>query len=218
METLLKDIRYGYRTLLKNPGFTATAVLSLALGIGANTAIFSFINTVLLRSLPVKNPAGLLSFGEGKGRGIYAGTPDGSMELVSWKQYQTFRAENNVFVDIAAANSRTTQVYFTSTGEGSSGEPEGAQASLVTANFFGVMGVRPALGRFFNASADRAVSASPFIVLNHAFWTARFNRSESVLGQTLRIGNRAYTIIGVAPENFFGERLGDSPDFWIPVS
>ncbi|MDP9171946.1 MAG: ABC transporter permease, partial [Acidobacteriota bacterium] len=218
METLLKDIHYGYRTLLRNPGFTAVAVLSLALGIGANTAIFSFIDTVLLRDMPVRDPGRLVVFGEGKGRGIYGGPPDGSMDLFGWQQYQNFRSRNKVFEDVAATNSLPTRVYFTLTGEGASGVPEGAQANLVSGNFFDVLGVKPAAGRFFDATTDKAVGASAFVVLNYSFWASRFNRAQSVIGQPIRVGAQSFTVIGVAPRGFFGARLGESPDFWIPLS
>lgn len=217
METMVRDIQYGYRTLLKNPGFTAVAVLSLALGIGANTAIFSFIDTVLLQDMPVHDPGSLVVFGEGKGRGIYGGPPQGSMDLFGWQQYRNFRSQNKVFQDIAASNSLPTRVYFTAAGAGSNGTPTGAQANLVSGNYFELLGVRPAAGRFFDGKAD-ATGAAPWIVLNHAFWTRHFNRSDAVLGQAVRIGDHSFTIIGVAPAGFFGTRLGESPDFWIPMS
>src|SRR5260370_37289718 len=128
MESFLKDIRYGYRTLLNNPGFAAIAVLSLALGIGANTAIFSFINTVLLRSLPVHEPERLVSFGEAHSQGISGGPPDSSMELFSWSEYQNFRGQNQVFSDLLAINSTPARLYLTISGENSPGVPEPAQA------------------------------------------------------------------------------------------
>jgi predicted permease len=218
MESLLKDIRYGYRTLLRNPGFTAVAVLSLAFGIGANTAIFSFINTVLLRTLPVHEPSRLVIFGEGRGRGIYDGPPDGSMEMFGWEQYHNFRKQNQVFEDVLAINTLPARLYLTISGENPTGVPEPAQANLVSGNYFDVLGVRPVAGRFFDASADNAVGATPYVVLNDGFWERRFHRSPSVLGQPVRIGDRAYTIIGVAPRGFFGTRVGESPDLWLPVS
>src|ERR1051326_4215272 len=111
METLLNDLRHGSRTLLRNPGFTAVALLSLALGIGANTAIFSFINTVLLKSLPVKDPKSLVLFGTGKGRGNNGGPADGPMELYSWMEYQDLHARNNVLRDLLAVDSSTERIY-----------------------------------------------------------------------------------------------------------
>jgi len=217
MESIVKDIRYGYRTLLRNPGFTVVAVLSLALGIGANTAIFSFINTVLLKTLPVRAPDRLAIFGEGRGRGIYGGPPDGAMELFGWEQYRNFRKRNQVFEDVLAANSRPTRLYLTFSGENAD-TPEPAQANLVSGNYFDVLGVKPAAGHLFKAGMDDAPDANPYVVLNDGFWERRFHRSLSVVGRPLRIGGRSYTIVGVAPRGFFGTRVGESPDIWIPLS
>ena len=218
MDNFLKDLRYGYRTLLRNPGFTAVAVVSLALGIGANTAIFSFLNTVLLRNLPVREPERLVIFGEGRGRGIYGGPPDSAMELFGWEQYQNFRKQNQVFEDVAAINSSPARLYLTMGGENSSGLPEAAQANLVSGNFFDMLGVQPAAGRFFHDSADAALGASPWVVLNDGYWERRFHRSQQAIGQPVRIGDRSYTVIGVAPRGFFGTKVGESPDLWLPVS
>jgi predicted permease len=218
MESLLKDIRYGYRTLLRNPGFAAVAVISLAFGIGANTAIFSFIDTVLLKTLPVREPGRLAIFGEGQGRGVFGGPPDGPMELFGWEQYRNFRKQNQVFDDVLAINSSPARLYLIASGENSTGIPEPAQADLVSGNYFDVLGVKPAAGRFFNATADDALGASPFVVLNDGFWERRFHRSPSVLGLPLRIGEQVYTVIGVAPRSFFGTRVGGTPDIWLPVA
>jgi predicted permease len=218
VESVFKDVRYGYRTLLRNPGFTAVAILSLALGIGANTTIFSFINTVLLRTLPVREPGRLVIFGEGRGRGIYGGPPDGRMELFGWQQYRAFRKQNQVFEEVLAVNSLPARLYLTFSGENATGIPEPAEANLVSGNYFDVLGVKPSAGRFFSAGADDAPGASPYAVLNDGYWERRFHRSPAVLGQPLRIADRAYTVIGVAPRGFFGTRVGDSPDLWIPVS
>jgi predicted permease len=218
MESLFKDIRYGYRTLLNNPGFAVVAVLSLALGIGANTAIFSFINTVLLRSLPVPEPERLVSFGEGTSHGVWGGAPDAGMELFSWREYQDFRSQNQVFSKLLAINSNPARLYLTISGENSPGVPEPALAGLVSGNYFDALGVKPAAGRFFDAAADKAIGASPLAVLNDGFWERRFHRSAAVIGQSMRIADQSYTVIGVAPRGFFGTQLGVAPDFWIPLA
>jgi len=218
MESLINDIRYGYRTLLRNPGFTAVAVVSLALGIGANTAIFSFLNTVLLRTLPVQNPERLVIFGEGKGRGIFGGAPDTAMELFGWDQYRNFRRQNQVFEDVLAVNSLNSRLYATVSGENASTTPEALQAQLVSGNFFDVLGLRPAAGQFFHSNVDDAPGSSTLIVLNDRFWESRFHRSPRVIGQPLRIADRLYTVVGVAPHGFFGMRPGESPDVWLPLS
>jgi len=218
METLIQDLRYGYRNLLRHPGFTSVAVLSLALGIGANTAIFSFIDTVLLRDLPVKQPERLVLFGDVKGRGIHFGPPDGPMTLFGWQEYQSFKNNNSVFEGVLAVNSQAARLYLTIPGENATGAPESAQANLVSGNFFDVLGVRPAAGRFFDAGADRALDASPYIVLSDGFWERRFHRAASAIGQPIQIGGFSYTVIGVAPRGFFGIRLGEAPDMWLPLS
>ncbi|HZL56767.1 MAG TPA: ABC transporter permease [Bryobacteraceae bacterium] len=215
----MQDLKYGYRNLLRNPGFTAVAVLSLALGIGANTAIFSFINSVLLQDLPVGHPERLALFGDGKGRGVWGGTPDGPMTLFSWQEYRSFQANNKVFANVLAANSRgRSGVYLTIPGENSTGAPEFALSGLVSGNFFDVLGVKPAAGRLFDPGMDKAIGASPYIVLSDGFWERRFHRSASAIGTPIQIAGFSYTVIGVAPRGFFGIRLGEAPDVWIPLS
>ena len=218
MESLLSDVRYSYRTLLRSPGLTAVAVLSLALGIGANTAIFSFIDTVLLRSLPVAEPQRLVLFGSGTARGVVGGPPDGPMSLFSWRQYLIFRELKGVFTDVSAVKSLPTRAYLTIPGEHSQGVPEPVQADLVSGNFFSVLGITPTAGRFFDEGADKGVNASPWIVLSDGYWERRFHRSTAAIGQPVRMGKHSFTVIGVAPRGFFGVRLGESPDIWIPVS
>ena len=218
MEAFLNDLRYGYRTLLKYPGFAAVAVLSLALGIGANTAIFSFINTVLLQPLPVRDPQRLVVFGDGKSRGISAGPPDQAMDLFSWDQYQNFTKQNRVFDDVLAVNSRPASVYLTIAGEGSTGVPEPVQVNLISGNYFDALGVKAAAGRLFDADMDRVPGANPYMALSDGFWERRFHRSAAAIGQSVRLGDRSWTVIGIAPRGFFGVRVGDSPDIWIPAS
>ena len=218
METLIQDLKYGYRNLLRHPGFTSVAVLSLALGIGANTAIFSFINTVLLRDLPVRQPERLVMFGDPKGRGVWGGPPDQPMSLFGWQEYQSFKNTNSVFEGVLAVNSTPTRLYLTIPGENATGAPESAQANLVSGNFFEVLGVRPAAGRFFDAGADGALGASPYIVLSDGFWERRFHRAASAVGQPIQIGGFSYTVLGVAPRGFYGIRLGEAPDMWLPLS
>jgi len=218
METLTQDVRYGYRNLLKNPGFTAVAVLSLALGIGANTAIFSFIDTVLLRDLPVKQPERLVLFGDGKMRGVYGGSPDRDMSLFSWQQYQNFRSNNAVFEDMLAVSSLPSRLYLTISGENATGVPELAQAHMVSGNFFDVLGAKPVAGRFFDASADKELNTSPYIVLSDGYWERRFHRAASAIGRPVQIAGFSYTVLGVAPRDLFGIRLGEAPDIWLPLS
>lgn len=218
METLLKDLRYAWRNLLRNPAFSAIAVLSLALGIGANTGIFSFIDTVLLRDLPVRDPKQLVLFGEGKARGIWGGVPEGAMGLFSWEQFLNFRKNNSVFDDVIALDSRIQRHYLTLDSDNSSGAPQPARAELVSGNFFSALGVTPAAGRFFDASVDASTGAAPYAILSDGFWERNFHRSPAAIGRSVRMGGTAYTIIGVAPRGFFGVELGQAPDLWLPAS
>src|SRR4051794_15719161 len=129
MDNLLRDLRFGYRNLLRNPGFAAAAVVSLAIGIGANTAIFSFINTILLKPLPVTDPQSLVLFGDGRGRGNNNGPPSGSVTLFSWSEYNDFRKQTSVFQDILAIDSLTPRLYA-SFAHASDGNREEVQAAL----------------------------------------------------------------------------------------
>ena len=212
METFLKEVRYGCRTLLRNPGFTAVAVLSLALGIGANTAIFSFIDTILLRLLPVQDPKTLVLFGEGTRRGNSNGPVSGPMQQFSWREYRDFRKTNSAFSDILAVDSQTLRAY----ARFGDGAPEGLLSTFVSGNFFDVLGVKPELGRVFDAAVDSG--PSPLAVISDSFWTRRFHRRPEIVGQTFRMSGRDYTVIGVAARNFFGTRVGEIPDMWIPVT
>jgi predicted permease len=210
----MNDIRYGYRTLVKNPGFTAVAVLSLAVGIGANTAIFSFIDTVLLRMLPVRDAKSLILFGQGKSRGNGNGAASGSTELFSWREYLDLRAGNKVFADVLAVDSLGARVYATFPN----GAPEEMLSTFVSGNYFDMLGVRPAAGRVFDTSVDRTPAASPLAVLSYGFWARRFDSNPAVVGQTFRLAQRDFTIIGVAASSFFGTRVGEAPDMWVPVT
>jgi predicted permease len=211
VETLLKDLRYGYRTLLRNPGFTFIAVLSLALGIGANSAIFSFINTVLLKPLPARNPKELVLFGDGSRRGDSNGPSSGPVYLFSWREFHDFRKTNAVFQDMLAEDSTSNRVYASFTGD-----REPALATFVSGNYFGVLGVGAQTGHLFDMSVDS--SPSPQAVLSDAFWTRRFHRDPAVVGSAFRVGDREYTILGVAARGFSGIRIGESPDLWLPVT
>ena len=211
--SLSNDIRYGYRTLIAHPGFSTVAILSLALGIGANTAIFSFINTVVLQQLPVRDPASLVLFGEGKRRGGSNGAPTGEMDIFSWRQYHDFQ-KSGFFEGVIAASSFGNRVYplFAK----NRGISEGLELNLVSGNYFDMLGIQPAAGRLFDSSMDNA--PTPVAVLNYAYWERAFHRDPSVVGQTARIGTRDYTVLGVAGHGFFGIRPGVSPDLWIPLS
>ena len=201
MGTLLNDIRYGVRMMRKRPGFAAVVVLTLALGIGANTAIFSAVNAVLLKPLPYRN-AERLVWVAGNVRG---GT---SRASVSPPDYLDYRAQNTVFEEFAASTSVPFNVNLTGAGE-----PERLAGSLVTANYFRAFGVAPALGRAFGAEEERAAPA-PVAVLSDGLWRRRFGADPSVVGKVLTLDGKAVTVVGVAPPEF---QYPSGAELWLPL-
>ncbi len=216
LEDFLKDIRHAARDLRKSPGFAATAVLSLALGIGANTAIFTIINAVLLKSLPVRDPEGLVVLGPARGSGDEIGIPrDGSFSLYSYELYKQLRA-TQVFAAVCALRS-STETDFNIRAAGWSASERG-QAKLVSGSYFDVLGVNAVWGRTINASDDSG-SAPQVAVVSFRYWKSRLGGDASVIGSHISIGNVPFTIVGVAPPGFYGETLQpDPPDFWLPLN
>ena len=196
MRTLWQDLRYGARMLLKNPGFTLIAVVTLSLGIGANTAIFSVVNAVLLRPLPYEESERLVFLSER------------SEQLegmsISWPNYVDWRKSNNVFEKIGVYNGNS----YNLTG---SGEPERLQAGQVSADLFTALRVNAALGRVFTNEEDKP-GAGPVVVLGHALWQKRFGGDPNIVNRTIKLNDRDYTVIGVMPAGFqFSGRL----DIWV---
>ncbi|HKF53576.1 MAG TPA: ABC transporter permease [Candidatus Acidoferrales bacterium] len=214
VEELLRDMRFAVRMLRKSPGFAAAAVLTLALGIGANTAIFSFIEAVILKSLPVHNPKELVLFGPGDGSGNSDGFPGYDMNLFSYSMYRTMQQKCSVFSGVAAIASFNNDEHGL-VGQGSAIEPVDVQ--LVSGTYFNVLGVTPAAGRLLSDADDQMLGGSPVAVASYGWWTRRFGRDPSALGKTIRIGDTSYTVVGVAQEGFQGTTVGDSPDVWIPL-
>ncbi len=202
METLFQDLRYAARTLLKSRGFSVVAIMTLALGIAANTAIFSVIEAVLLRSLPYKNPKQLVVLTDP------LNSTDGGL---LFKDFEQIQKSTRSFSELA--------VYFRDSGLsrvtlGGSVEPEQVQGGFVSANFFALMGVAPALGRTFDAQEES--SQERVVLLSHSLWLRRFGGSGDVLGRTLQINNRIFRIIGVMPATFqFPAR---DQMFWAPLT
>lgn len=213
METLLQDIRYGLRMLRKNPGFTTVAVLTLALGVGANTAIFSLINAVLLNSLPVRNPGQLVIVGDpAKAHQVSQGTPQA--DLFSYPLYREMRDRNSVFTGIMASAITRGKVETESTGL----VDENATGTLVSGNYFSVLGVNALRGRTLSPEDDGAPGSNPVVVVSYDFWKLKLSRAANIVGQTLRINDFPYTVIGVAEPGFFGETVESREDFWVPLS
>jgi predicted permease len=215
LERLGQDLRYAVRMMRKSPGFTAVAVLSLALGIGANTAIFSLMNAIMLRSLPVQEPDRLVLFGAGKWGGIIDDLPDRSWQLFSYTFYRHVQRKNQVFSGVAAMESMENDVRAIVSGNNQS---EPVSARLVSGTYFSVLGVNAVAGRTFTDAEDQTPGGNPVAVMSYSWWQRRFGRDASVIGKTLTIGSTVFHIIGVAPPDFFGTSVGESPDLWIPAA
>ena len=202
--------------LLKKPGFTAVAVLSLALGIGANTAIFSLLDAVLLKTLPVERPEQLVLFGKGENMGMTTGFPDGSTDLYSYPFYrQVQQQRTDVFSGVASLLSIPWNVHgFVNGGS----DIEQLQVQLVSGSYFPVLGVNAGLGRVLTEADDQNAGAHPVAVVSYAWWQQRLAGNPSAVGQTITIDDTAYSIVGVAPRDFFGTTVGSAPDLWIPLA
>ena len=215
---MLQDLRFGMRMLFKHKGFTAVAILSLALGIGANTAIFSLIDALMLRSLPVQQPEQLVLFGNANSAGITTGFPDSSWDLFSYPTYRDLRQRNQVFSDLAAVHSFGSRVHGIIRSGKDGGELEQINAQMVSGTYFPVLGVNALLGRALDQDDDVTPGAHPVVVASYSWWQRRFGGDPSVIGNTVTIDKTAYTIVGVAPKEFFGTTVGESPDIWVPLS
>jgi predicted permease len=214
LETCLQDIRYGFRQLLKSPVLLAVAVLSLALGIGTNTAIFSLMNAIMLQLLPVRDPAGLVLFSDSVSEGTYSGDLVGAE--ISYPFYQHIRTHNDSFQDLCAFRQGEDNVIMHVTGEPDT-RAGYASVHLVSGNYFNVLGVRVAIGRLLRDSDDTPTS-TPVAVMTYGLWKNHFRLDPSILGKTVLLNGTGFTVAGVADASFFGERIRKSPDFWVPLS
>ncbi|HKR12950.1 MAG TPA: ABC transporter permease [Pyrinomonadaceae bacterium] len=213
---MLQDIKYGFRMLLKRPGFTLIAVLSLALGIGANTAIFSLLDAVLLKSLPVQQPDKLVLFGNGKNQGLTNSFPNESWDLFSYPFYRKVQQNNDMFSGVASVLSIPWNVHGFVNGTGA--DIEQFEVQLVSGTYFPVLGVNAHRGRVLNDADDQTPGAHPVAVASHAWWSQRLGGDPNAVGKTITIDNIAYTIVGIAPRDFFGTTVGSAPDLWVPLS
>jgi len=215
-DRLKQDLTYALRGMRKSPAFTMTAVLSLALGIGANTAIFSLMDALMLRRLPVKHPEQLVVFGTGRASGVNDGFPHNQVDLFSQPFFQQARARKDVFSDIAAIESMAVdaRVRFS----GSSGDAEPVTMRLVSGNYFPMLGAGAAIGRVLDANDDTEPGANPVAVMSYSLWERRFGGQADAVGRTLSFNGTVYRIVGIAAREFFGTEVGAAPDFWIPLS
>src|SRR5437588_4934163 len=212
MQTLWQDIRYALRVLAKNPGFSAIAILSLALGIGANTTIFTVVNAVLLHPLPVKDISRVVELDtvDTKTRVTTANTTKLGM---SYMNFQDYARENQVF---AALSCITGPLPLTWSG---GAEPRQINAQLVSANYFDMLGIRPATGRFFLPDEDGKPGGNNLVVLSYSLWTNKFGTDPNVTGKIITLNATPYTVIGVAPRGFKGTfTFVPAEQVWVPVS
>jgi putative ABC transport system permease protein len=212
MQSLLQNLRYTLRQLRKSPGFTFTVILTLALGIGANAAVFTLFDQVLLRMLPVQKPQQLIRFnwtGDYSGGANLFGGERG--DYFSYPMYLDLRDKNQVFSGVVA-------VDRTNLGISWNNQAENQDAEIVSGNYFQVLGLQPVVGRLLTPEDDTAKGANPQVVLSYTYWKTRFAGSAAVIGQTIRINGTPFTIVGVTPENFVTAIGGYKPGVFLPIS
>src|SRR5690348_5173640 len=203
MGALGQDIRYGWRQLLKHPGFTALAILSMALGIGANTAIFSLVDTVLLRPLPVREPSQLIAV-DGQLRN------GAEFTLQSYLNYKDYRDRNTVFSGLFVYRTTVSSLTVNNSSQRVWGY-------LVSGNYFDVLGVKPMLGRAFLPEEDQTPDSHPVAVIGYNCWQRRFGGDPQIVGKTVEFNGRPFSIIGVAPKGFIGTEVAYDPEMFIPI-
>lgn len=217
LETVGKDIQYAFRQFIRNPAFTAVAVASLALGIGANTAVFSVFNVVLLKSLPVKNPEQLIMLTDPEASGASVGSSNGDRFLMSYPEYVRLRDRSTTpkgpLSGMCASGSGLNHWSLRI----AEGPQEPALGRLVTEDYFSVLGVGPTLGRVFTQADAAGLNSDPYAVISYDYWQQRFAGRANVVGTHIRLYNAPLTIIGVTRPGFRGETGGEKPDLWVPM-
>ena len=204
MESLFQDIRYGVRMLTKNPGVTAVAVLTLALGIGANAAIFSGVSAFVLRPLPVPDPQQLV-------RPMEFAEDRGTSDEISYPDFVDYRNQATVFEAISAEDMVPVALD-------SENQSDVIWGQAVSGSYFDVVRIKPIMGRTFLPEEDNAVGANSVVVMGHSLWQRRFGSDPNIVGKTIRLSNRGFQVIGVAPQSFTGSKFALSMDFWIPMA
>src|SRR5512136_879991 len=214
MQSAFGSIRYTFRQFRMSPVFAATVMLTLALGIGGTTAIFTLIHAVMLRSLPVSDPGSLYRVGEGNDCCVEGG-PQDRWGMFSFPLYERLKAETPEFEEVAAFQAGRWELSVRRQGVEAAAKP--LRSEYVTGNYFSTLGVRAFGGRVFTPDDDRA-AAPPVAVLSHRVWQTAYAGDPSVVGSTFIVESHPFTVIGVAPPGFFGETLqSDPPDIWVPI-
>jgi predicted permease len=216
MIALLQDVRYAVRQLRKSPGFALVAILSLALGIGANTAIFSLINALILKSLPVRNPQQLVAFGSGVNAGQIDGISPGPLEIFPYDFYKQIERQHDPLESVCGTGSYPVKVSVRIGSEGVAGQ---ATTQLVSGTFFSTLGVDPIIGRPILPDDADAPGRNPVAVASYRYWQQTLAANRSAIGSTVSINGTSFTLIGVAPPAFFGTELNsEAPDLWVPIT
>src|ERR1700678_2395841 len=216
MNRFVQDVRYALRQLRKSPGFTLTAVITLALGIGANAAIFTLVQGILLKSLPVSDPKHLYRIGDKDDCCIEGGYQNdtGDVSIFSFEEYQHFKQSAPEFEQLAAVQAGGNR-FSVRRGNALA---KAMTAEYVSGNYFAALGIGPYLGRMLSASDD-APEAPAAAVLSYQAWQGEFASDPSIVGSTVLIQAHPFTVIGIAPRGFFGDRVTDQPaEFWLPLS
>jgi predicted permease len=217
VESLWKDITFGLRMLIRRPAFTVIAVLTLALGIGANTAIFTLFDSVLLESLPVREPSRLVLFSDQAGEGTSTGSlPNAAWKLFTTESYEFLKKQPLPFESLTAFRSGEDPVTVHFSGESDSGPLQRATVHLVSGNYFDVLGVDVAMGRTLRPDDDK-LGANPAAVVSNGYWKQRLHSDPNAVGKVAVLSGTAFTIVGVAPPEFFGERVRRPADYWVPL-
>jgi hypothetical protein len=212
---IFEDVRYALRQFAKAPGFTATAILTLALGIGATTAIFTLVNAVLLKSLPVTKPEDLIRVGDNENCCVNGGMQD-NWSLFSYLNYKQFRDNTPGFAQLAAFQAGANR--FGVRRQGSNHPAESLVGVFVSGNAFDTLGLNAYAGRLLQSTDDRT-GAVPVAVMSFRTWQQKFGQDTSVVGGTFVFNGKPFTIVGITPPGFYGERLtSDPPSFWVPLS
>src|SRR5579864_513471 len=204
---LAKDLRYGLRMLRKSPGFTAVAVLTLALGIGANTAVFTVVDSLILNPLPVEKISTLAAVNTTQAKKT---AQSGDLQAISYLNLKDIRERTHAFRSLAG-HSYPMAVTMTDKDE-----PHRIFAEIVTANYFDTLGIHPFLGRFFLPSEDTTPGTAPVAVLGYTAWQSRFGGAPDILGRTIKLNSTVFTIVGVGPKGFKGLYAVFGPDLWVP--
>jgi predicted permease len=211
--SFLQDLHFGWRNLIRTPGFLIVAVLSLALGIGANTALFSLLYSAVYKALPVSDPQLLVLFNDPSAHGVSSGSSDGERNMLTFPEFLQLKQGMTSTEGLFAVQTVLPKLRIRIQNA-----EEETHGKLVSGGFFNLLRLKPQAGSFFDQSTDTQTGGAPVAVISDQFWTRRFGRDPSAIGKTFYLQKTAFTIVGVTPREFYGETVGENPDFWLPMS